>query len=106
MSETENLAAEVEAAEQEVAQLRSELESLKNEDSEERAIVQNRNRLHQLRNEAERLRGQIEFQRRIKGQTPSEVEVEPVPEALPAPPKPAIAVEPVEKPSPALDTNE
>lgn len=106
MSETENLAAEVEAAEQEVAQLRSELESLKNDDSEERAIVQNHNRLHQLRNEAERLRGQIEFQRRIKGQTPSKVEAEPVPEAPPAPPKPAIAVEPVEEPSPAPDTNE
>lgn len=106
MSETENLAAEVEAAEQEVAQLRSELESLKNEDSEERAVVQNRNRLHQLRNEAERLRGQIEFQRRIKGQTPSKVEADPVPEALPAPPKPETAVEPVEEPSPAPDTNE
>ena len=106
MRETENLAAEVEAAEREVAQLRSELESLKNDDSEERAIVQNHNRLHQLRNEAERLRGQIEFQRRIKGQTPSRVEVEPVPEALPAPPKPAIAVEPVEEPEPAPEINE
>ena len=106
MSETENLAAEVEAAEQEVAQLRSELESLKNDDSEERAIAQNHNRLHQLRNEAERLRGQIEFQRRIKGQTPSKVEAEPVPEAPPVPPRPAITVEPVEEPSPAPDTNE
>lgn len=110
MSETENLAAEVEAAEQEVEVLREQLELLKSETDTARERAQNQNRLDALGREADRLRTEINFYQRTKGRKPGTVEGVEIVEETPAPPAvpeaPEVATPPVEEPVPAPEINE